>query len=282
MAEERDDDRPTDLEDEIRTLDLDERGSQLWPPPPTAPEAAYPERPGRPNCDFYMRTGACLYDSSCRYHHPRDRLAAIAGEARSGQVARKIRTPCRFFADARTCKHGDACIFEHTGQHRHARLTPTNKYGFPLRVGKKECSFYMRTGQCKFGRTCKFNHPEDYVSSRILQSSVLPQTNLQSSFAPMQNLGPNSFMASNLNAPPTQHNNIALREHSQFGSGMPFATYIVPQLNLGVSDHDDYKEFYPRVASSIDQSSDDQIEHMLPDTLDLEYPAFEKESFRRD
>ncbi|XP_042388037.1 zinc finger CCCH domain-containing protein 6-like [Zingiber officinale] len=216
-------DLPSDRFYEIRTLDLDERGSQLWPPPPTAPEAAYPERPGRPNCDFYMRTGACLYDSSCRYHHPRDRLA-----------------------------------------------------------GKKECSFYMRTGQCKFGRTCKFNHPEDYVSSRILQSSVLPQTNLQSSFAPMQNLGPNSFMASNLNAPPTQHNNIALREHSQFGSGMPFATYIVPQLNLGVSDHDDYKEFYPRVASSIDQSSDDQIEHMLPDTLDLEYPAFEKESFRRD
>lgn len=107
MAEERDDDLPTDLEgalldkfhsaevcaphwsfvlglraDEIRTLDLDGRRSQLSLPPPPAPEpaeeVAYPERPGRPNCDFYTRTG------------PRDRFAVMIPRSSSLTRSRVI------------------------------------------------------------------------------------------------------------------------------------------------------------------------------------------------
>lgn len=88
-----------------------------------------------------------------------------------------------------------------------------------------------------------------------------------------------------LPAPPTQR--IALQEHSQLGSGLPFATYTVPQqhhslaLNFGVFALGD-KEFCPTASASlVDQSSHDQIEHMLPDRLDLEYPEFERESFSR-
>lgn len=36
---------------------------------------SYPERPGVPNCVYYMRTGFCGYGSRCRYNHPRDRAA---------------------------------------------------------------------------------------------------------------------------------------------------------------------------------------------------------------
>lgn len=36
---------------------------------------SYPERPGVPNCVYYMRTGFCGYGIRCRYNHPRDRAA---------------------------------------------------------------------------------------------------------------------------------------------------------------------------------------------------------------
>lgn len=37
----------------------------------------YPERPGVPDCAYYMRTGFCGYGRRCRYNHPRDRAAVI-------------------------------------------------------------------------------------------------------------------------------------------------------------------------------------------------------------
>ena len=35
----------------------------------------YPERPGVPDCVYYMRTGICGYGNRCRYNHPRNRAA---------------------------------------------------------------------------------------------------------------------------------------------------------------------------------------------------------------
>lgn len=32
----------------------------------------FPERPGQPECQFYMRTGDCKFGSTCKYHHPPD------------------------------------------------------------------------------------------------------------------------------------------------------------------------------------------------------------------
>lgn len=33
----------------------------------------YPERPGEPDCAYYLRTGLCRYGLTCRYNHPPDR-----------------------------------------------------------------------------------------------------------------------------------------------------------------------------------------------------------------
>lgn len=33
-------------------------------------EKQFPERPGQPECQHYMKTGNCKFGSSCRYHHP--------------------------------------------------------------------------------------------------------------------------------------------------------------------------------------------------------------------
>lgn len=35
-------------------------------------ENVYPQRPGEPECQHYVKTGDCKFGSSCRYHHPLD------------------------------------------------------------------------------------------------------------------------------------------------------------------------------------------------------------------
>lgn len=37
-------------------------------------ENVFPERPGQPDCQFYMKTGDCKFGAVCRFHHPRERV----------------------------------------------------------------------------------------------------------------------------------------------------------------------------------------------------------------
>ncbi|XP_039030239.1 zinc finger CCCH domain-containing protein ZFN-like [Hibiscus syriacus] len=37
-------------------------------------ENVFPERPGQPECQFYMKTGDCKFGAVCRFHHPRERV----------------------------------------------------------------------------------------------------------------------------------------------------------------------------------------------------------------
>jgi len=37
----------------------------------------FPERPGQPDCDYFMKTGDCKYRSSCRYNHPISRSTRL-------------------------------------------------------------------------------------------------------------------------------------------------------------------------------------------------------------
>lgn len=34
----------------------------------------FPERPGQPECQYYMKTGDCKFGAVCRFHHPSERL----------------------------------------------------------------------------------------------------------------------------------------------------------------------------------------------------------------
>lgn len=36
-------------------------------------QGPYPERPGEPDCVYYMRTGLCGFGMTCRYNHPPNR-----------------------------------------------------------------------------------------------------------------------------------------------------------------------------------------------------------------
>lgn len=42
----------------------------------------YPNRPGEPDCGFYMRTGTCGYGANCRFNHPAKLAAEVISEFR--------------------------------------------------------------------------------------------------------------------------------------------------------------------------------------------------------
>ncbi|XP_022758061.1 zinc finger CCCH domain-containing protein 32-like isoform X3 [Durio zibethinus] len=122
----------------------------------------YPERPGLPDCVYYMRTGFCGYGNRCRYNHPRNRAAVEAAVRATGKYPERRGEPaCQFYLKTGTCKFGASCKFHHPkhggGSFSHV---PLNIYAYPLRPGEKECLYYLKTGRCKFGITCKFHHPQ--------------------------------------------------------------------------------------------------------------------------
>ncbi|XP_052189363.1 zinc finger CCCH domain-containing protein 34 isoform X2 [Diospyros lotus] len=46
--------------------------SSAGPSSSSQKEQKFPERPGQPECQYYMKTGDCKYGSTCKYHHPPD------------------------------------------------------------------------------------------------------------------------------------------------------------------------------------------------------------------
>ncbi|CAA0841708.1 Zinc finger CCCH domain-containing protein 32 [Striga hermonthica] len=123
----------------------------------------YPERPGEPDCIYYLRTGFCGYGNRCRFNHPRDRSLTIgAFRAGGGEYPERVGQPvCQHYMRTGTCKFSVSCKYNHP-KLGIGTLGPVtlNIYGYPLRPGEKECSYYGKTGHCKFGLTCKFHHPQ--------------------------------------------------------------------------------------------------------------------------
>lgn len=35
----------------------------------------YPERPGQPECSYFIKFGDCKYRSNCKFHHPKSRIS---------------------------------------------------------------------------------------------------------------------------------------------------------------------------------------------------------------
>jgi hypothetical protein len=85
----------------------------------------YPERPGQPDCRYYLQFRKCKFLSACIFHHPRDGLPV--GRNPSGAA--------------------------HSDQIR------------PVIHGMPECPFYMKSGKCQFGSACEFRHPKDMCST---------------------------------------------------------------------------------------------------------------------
>ncbi|GAB4848039.1 hypothetical protein Ancab_002699 [Ancistrocladus abbreviatus] len=98
----------------------------------------FPERPGQPECAYFMKTGNCKYKSACRYHHPGSRLKTDL-----------IRT------DYSVWKSADSFT-----QDQHLMQIQE----FPERPGQPDCEYFMKTGDCKFRTACRYNHPRSRLS----------------------------------------------------------------------------------------------------------------------
>ncbi|PIA38120.1 hypothetical protein AQUCO_02800039v1 [Aquilegia coerulea] len=118
----------------------------------------YPDRPGEPDCIYYLRTGLCGYGSNCRFNHPpySGQVAQYRGELpeRAGQP------DCQFFLKTGTCRFGSTCKYNHPRERQIAGQVPLNILGLPMRQEEKPCPYYMRNWSCKFGVACKFHHPQ--------------------------------------------------------------------------------------------------------------------------
>ncbi|XP_057983092.1 zinc finger CCCH domain-containing protein 65-like isoform X2 [Malania oleifera] len=75
----------------------------------------FPERPGEPECAYFMKTGYCKYKSACRYHHPKDRASNFpAGHVGDrGLPLRPGRKICWHYEKNGVCRYGHSCMFDH-------------------------------------------------------------------------------------------------------------------------------------------------------------------------
>ncbi|KAL5729804.1 hypothetical protein ACHQM5_002703 [Ranunculus cassubicifolius] len=132
----------------------------------------YPDRPGEPDCIYYLRTGLCGYGTNCRFNHPAyiGQLAQYSNEL----PERPGEPDCQFFVKTGTCKFGSTCKYHHPRDKQTAMQVPLNVYGLPMRQDEKPCPYYMRTWSCKFGIACKFHHPQPAGVGTMLPGSGPP------------------------------------------------------------------------------------------------------------
>ncbi|XP_073028768.1 zinc finger CCCH domain-containing protein 32-like isoform X2 [Primulina eburnea] len=79
-------------------------------------EHAFPERPGQPECQYYLRTGDCKFGSTCKYHHPPEWSAQKTSFMLSpmGLPLRPGAPPCLHYAQNGVCRFGPSCKFDHS------------------------------------------------------------------------------------------------------------------------------------------------------------------------
>ncbi|KAL6905829.1 hypothetical protein ACP4OV_003430 [Aristida adscensionis] len=78
------------------------------------PSEEYPERPGQPECQHFVKSGSCKYKMKCRFHHPRSRLPAPpTGLSPLGLPIKPDQPVCSYYGRFGVCKFGPACNFNH-------------------------------------------------------------------------------------------------------------------------------------------------------------------------
>ncbi|XP_077250632.1 zinc finger CCCH domain-containing protein 67-like isoform X3 [Tasmannia lanceolata] len=75
----------------------------------------FPERPGQPECQYYMKNGDCKYRSACRFHHPKTQVPKSPACVLTpmGLPLRPDQPVCTHYSRYAICKYGAACRFDH-------------------------------------------------------------------------------------------------------------------------------------------------------------------------
>ncbi|CAM6121432.1 unnamed protein product [Calypogeia fissa] len=93
------------------------------PPPVTVEEngmttnSVHPQRPGGPDCSYYLKTGECSFGAACKFHHPPNRQPSTPKAAPkltlAGLPRREGETICAYYMKTGACKYGSTCRFDH-------------------------------------------------------------------------------------------------------------------------------------------------------------------------
>ncbi|PPD94122.1 hypothetical protein GOBAR_DD08859 [Gossypium barbadense] len=181
-----------------------EGGIPYWKEVPPVPAGeSLPERPGEPDCPYFLKTQRCKFGSKCKFNHPKDKLDAPGDSENltvSGLPERPSEPPCAFYMKTGTCKFGSTCKFNHPKDIQiqlslqnnvnceqsdiamkiggiSGDIKPAlyhNSKGLPVRPDEVDCPFYLKTGSCKYGSTCRYNHPDrNFVPPVALGHSLI-------------------------------------------------------------------------------------------------------------
>ncbi|XP_042514108.1 zinc finger CCCH domain-containing protein 37 isoform X1 [Macadamia integrifolia] len=171
--------------------------------PLIATSESLPERPGEPDCPYFLKTQKCKFGFRCKFNHPKDQIASsVPSENVDASILpeRPSEPLCAFYTKTGKCKFGATCKFHHPkdikipsaglengygqtetelvvndggttpGDAKPVKpfvpFTPAllhNSKGLPIRPGEVDCPFYLKTGSCKYGVTCRYNHPDRNV-----------------------------------------------------------------------------------------------------------------------
>ncbi|XP_058095367.1 zinc finger CCCH domain-containing protein 8-like [Magnolia sinica] len=105
-----------------------EGGIPDWKEVPLIPTIeSLPDRPGEPDCPYFLKTQRCKFGSRCKFNHPKDNVLNVSAGGIGAEGA----------------------------------LVTADTSVLPERPSEPICSYYAKTGQCKFGVNCKFHHPKD-------------------------------------------------------------------------------------------------------------------------
>ncbi|KAK7330584.1 hypothetical protein VNO77_24780 [Canavalia gladiata] len=79
------------------------------------PVEEFPERPGEPECSYFLKTGDCKFKSNCKFHHPKNRIARLppCNLSDKGLPLRPDQSVCTHYSRYGICKFGPACKFDH-------------------------------------------------------------------------------------------------------------------------------------------------------------------------
>lgn len=75
----------------------------------------FPQRPGQPECSYFLKTGDCKYRSNCKYHHPKNRISKLppVNVTDKGLPLRPDQNICVHYSRYGICKFGPNCKFDH-------------------------------------------------------------------------------------------------------------------------------------------------------------------------
>ncbi|PHT46366.1 hypothetical protein CQW23_15524 [Capsicum baccatum] len=114
------------------TMDDPATKTNFYPRPqqPWLVEEYYPERPGQPDCSYFIKTGDCKYKANCKFHHPKTQnfKTNLSILSNKGLPLRPGQPVCSFYSRYGICKFGPGCKFDHPENNGNAASPPA--FGF--------------------------------------------------------------------------------------------------------------------------------------------------------